>query len=160
MAEPESPNELRARYRPANINVLFVGEAPPASGTFFYAENSQVYRYLKEALAHHLDQPDDFLSAFAARGYLLDDRVLEPVDHIPMNQRKRVFLKNVPLLARRMNEYRPQIIITILKRIEPYVESARLQAGLDVLHRSVPFPGTGQQANFRREMADIVKHLP
>jgi hypothetical protein len=36
--------ELRARYRPTKVRVPFVGEEPPASGTFFYAGNSQVYR--------------------------------------------------------------------------------------------------------------------
>ena len=29
---------LRRRYRPARVRILFVGEAPPASGRFFYQE--------------------------------------------------------------------------------------------------------------------------
>jgi len=29
-------DKLRLRYRPDKISVLFVGESPPAGGTFFY----------------------------------------------------------------------------------------------------------------------------
>jgi hypothetical protein len=155
-----SVTELRACYRPTKVGVLFVGEAPPASGTFFYAGNSQVYRYLKEALSAHLDQPDDFLAAFAARGYFLDDLVQQPVDQISPKERGAVFTKNVPLLAQRIAEYRPQMIVTILMRITPYVEAARRLAELEVPHHAVPFPGTGQQGNFRRRMAEVLKAFP
>jgi hypothetical protein len=152
--------KLRVKYRPPKVSVLFIGEAPPASGTFFYSGNSQVYRYLKDVLAPHLGESADFLSTFAARGYFLDDLVLEPVDHIPVARRDPIFRENVPMLANRMAEYRPQMIVTILKRIAPYVEEARFHAGLDVPHHAVPFPGTGQQGNFRRTMVELIKHFP
>jgi hypothetical protein len=153
-------DELRAAYRPSAIRVLFVGEAPPAGGTFFYAANSQVYRYLKEVLEPHLGWPTDFLAAFAARGYFLDDLVTEPVDHIPLGERTPIFRKSVPLLAHRLREYRPQLIVTVLKRIEDHVEESRQVAGIEAPHYKVPFPGNGQQANFRRRMAEILPHFP
>lgn len=151
---------LRARYRPPKVRVLFVGEAPPAGGTFFYRGDSQVFRYLREALQAHLGHPSDFLSAFAERGYFLDDLVIEPVDRIPLKARAPIYRENVQLLADRMVAYDPEMIITILMRICPYVQDARCRARLNVLHHCVPFPGTGQQANFRRRMAEIVPLLP
>ena len=75
--------KLRDHYRPKKIKVLFVGEAPPAGETFFYAGNSQMYRHLRETLQSRLGDPQDFLQAFKDRGYFLDDLVLEPFDQIP-----------------------------------------------------------------------------
>ena len=160
-ANPASTaKKLRARYRPAKVRVLFVGEAPPAGGTFFYAGNSQLYRYLRETLQLRLGDEDDFLQAFKDRGYFLDDLVLEPLDQIPATERASILRRNVPLLAQRMARYQPEIVVTLLKRIGPYVEDATSQARADVRHYCVPFPGSGQQGNFRREMAEIIPLLP
>lgn len=152
--------ELRSRYRPPIVTALFVGEAPPRAGTFFYAANSQVYRYLREALGAHLGYPKDFLSAFAGRGYFLDDLVTEPVDGLSMRDRKPLFERGAHHLADRMAANPPSVIVTILMRIADHVEDARRLAGLDVPHHRVPFPGTGQQGNFKVRMAEVVPHLP
>jgi DNA-binding transcriptional regulator YiaG len=150
----------RARYRPNRIKVLFVGEAPPAGGTFFYAGNSQLHRYLSEALQMHLKYPQNFLQSFKDNGYFLDDLVLEPLDKIPIGKRTPIFRRNVPLLAKRIAEYAPAVVVTVLKRIRPYVEDAISKTNPNIKHYCVSFPGNGQQANFRREMAEIVPSLP
>jgi DNA-binding transcriptional regulator YiaG len=155
-----SVKKLRARYRPAKIKVLFVGEAPPAGGTFFYAGNSQMYRHLRETLQSRLGDPDDFLQAFKDRGYFLDDLVLAPFDQISVKERVPILRRNVPLLSRRIKRYQPEIVVTLLTRIGPYVEEAISLAHADVKHYCVPFPGMGQQINFRREMAEIAPLLP
>ena len=90
----------------------------------------------------------------------MDDLVLEPFDQIPAEERTPIFRKNVPLLAQRLTRYQPEIVVTLLKRIGPYVQDAISQAGADVKHYCVPFPGNGQQSNFRREMAEIASLLP
>src|SRR5690606_36617036 len=102
---------LRAAYKPSTVRVLFVGEAPPASGSFFYAGDSQVYRYLREGLQAHLGNPGDFLRAFTDRGYFLDDLVTEPVDGLPRAARRQIYRRRVPLLAGRMAEMRPGIVV-------------------------------------------------
>jgi hypothetical protein len=35
--------ELRRKYRPGRVRLLFIGESPPASGRFFYRRNSGLY---------------------------------------------------------------------------------------------------------------------
>lgn len=155
-----STEVLRARYKPMRVRVLFVGEAPPAGGTFFYAGNSQVFRYVREALQAHLGNPDDFLLAFAERGYFLDDLVTEPVDQIPRRARRTIYEQCVPLLVSRILALRPEVVVSIMMGISSYVEQAIADAGTDVRFHSLPFPGTGQQANFRRKMAELVPLLP
>lgn len=152
--------QLRSRYRPKNIRVLFVGEAPPEGGTFFYAENSQLYRHLRETLQPRLGDPPDFLKAFCENGYFLDDLAAEPVESLPVTERASILKRSIPLLAKKLVQYQPEVVITLLKRISGYVEDAISLAGLDVHYHSVPFPGNGQQANFRQVMERIVPLLP
>lgn len=149
---------LRARYRPDTVRVLFVGESAPAGGTFFYAGNSQVHRYLKDALAPHLG-PGDFLTNFQAAGFFLDDLSLEPIDWQTPAQRKKIHAANVVSLAERVRTYKPQAVVALLKAIEPSIIQACRDAGLAIVPSAVPFPGNGQQANFRRELGALLPGL-
>ena len=66
---------LRERYRPAHVRLLFVGEAPPASGLFFYRADSGLYRAIRSAFvtAFPALRSEDFLASFQALGcYLVD----------------------------------------------------------------------------------------
>ena len=52
---PNSTYEnLRNNYKPNNVDVLFVGESRPQGGTFFYQENSALYRETKKAFNQYL----------------------------------------------------------------------------------------------------------
>jgi hypothetical protein len=42
MTIDSSLESLRQSYRPQQVRVLFVGESPPAGGTFFYRANSNL----------------------------------------------------------------------------------------------------------------------
>ena len=37
--------ELRRRYQPKEVKVLFIGESPPARGTFFYKGDSPLFTH-------------------------------------------------------------------------------------------------------------------
>ena len=115
---------------------------------------------MKEVLSPAWGNPEHFLSAFAERGCYLDDLVLTPVDGIPMRDRIPMYQMNVSRLAARLLEAQPVAIVSLLRRIARYVEQARLLASSDAVHHSVPFPGCGQQANFRRRMQEIIPLLP
>src|ERR1700720_3952865 len=69
-----SRERLRERYRPARVKLLFVGEAPPASGRFFYRADSGLYHAIRSAFvgAFPSVRSADFLDSFQALGcYLL-----------------------------------------------------------------------------------------
>jgi DNA-binding transcriptional regulator YiaG len=151
---------LRLRYRPQKVRALFVAEAPPAGGTFFYQGNSQLYRNLKEVLLPHWSDEQNFLDAFKDHGYFLEDLTHEPVGGISVRERSAILRQSVPLLAKRLTKYQPQIVVTLLKRISEYVEDAISLAALDLPHYSVPFPGNGQQVRFRQQMKEILPLLP
>nr|MBC8193829.1 hypothetical protein [FCB group bacterium] len=39
----EASEDLRQAFKPPKVEVLFIGESPPAGGTFFYNGNSKLY---------------------------------------------------------------------------------------------------------------------
>jgi hypothetical protein len=151
---------IRARFRPERISVLFVGESAPAGGTFFYHGNSRMLREFRDALLPKIGDAPDFLTAFVDRGYFLDDLILTPVNWFTQAERRDLHRSNVRSLATRLSAYQPLVIVSVLKAIRTSVEEARTTARLDVPHYTVSFPGMGQQARFRSEMAALLDRLP
>ena len=82
---------LRESFRPKRIRILFVGEAPPASGRFFYSANSGLYRAMRDAFIAVYPRTNDenFLELFQASGCYLTDLCPKPVDHLNEKLRRR-----------------------------------------------------------------------
>ena len=134
---------LRHQYRPEKISTLFVGESAPASGTFFYDETSQMYRYMREVFGN----PPDFLSHFMSQGCFLDDLVLTPVNHRRKAERRAAHHASIPSLADRIADYSPLAIIAVLKMIGPAVGEAMFRASSSAQFYVVSFPGNGQHCS-------------
>jgi hypothetical protein len=150
------------------VSVLFVGESPPAGGTFFYLANSKLYDATKEAF--RLAVPDlvrgpNFLERFSALGCYLDDLCLEPVNHLKLDNRlakaKRLRLRKegeAPL-AVRIGDYSPGCIIVVMKGIENNVLKAVELAGLaSVPTEALPFPARKEhRERYVDELASLLK---
>jgi hypothetical protein len=148
---------IRQSFRPQRVTTLFVGESVPDSGKFFYRENSQVYNYMKRAFGG----AGDFLAQFKANGYFLDDLILVPANKRTSRERRRLRLESVPDLACRLAEYRPGMVVALMIGIKPMVQDAMAKAGFsDLPFHVTHFPGCGQQARFKLEMAEIIPTLP
>jgi hypothetical protein len=160
-----SPTErLRRKYKPARITLLFVGESAPAGGTFFYAQNSTLYREVRAAFETALPEVfgrrDDFLETFRALGCYLDDLCLEPVNNLPRRERREARTRAEPALARRLRRYRPQRVVAIGKTTTgPHARLALAGAGLgDVAFNVISFPGRPEhKADFHRELRTILR---
>lgn len=140
---------LRNSYRPPSVRTLFVGESPPAGGTFFYHGNSNLARYTCEAL---LGAPAseselrEFPVSFCERGFYFVDLCLEPVDGLTKTERHRVGCEGVGQLAATMRELRPAAIVVVMKGIQRPVRRAVEVAALSHLPFYVlPFPSHGHQ---------------
>jgi hypothetical protein len=149
-----SPDELRARYRPADVRVLFIGESPPVGGTFFYAANSKLYAATRRAVEAAVPElvHDPFLESFAALGCYLDDLCLEAVNHLKLTvsseRRERLQLRiaGEPTLAERMSEMKPDAVILMMSGIRENVRRAMKVAGVDAPTTVLPFPGRPEHA--------------
>src|SRR5277367_4761993 len=87
---------LRRRYLPVRVRLLFIGEAPPASGRFFYQEDSGLYRAIRAAFqaADPSISDEGFLSLFQDSGCYLIDACGQPVDRLGPASRRAVCLAN------------------------------------------------------------------
>ena len=137
---PHDWENLRANYQPDNIRVLFIGESPPASGKFFYCENSTLYYATKEAF----NNPSNFLIKFQNRGFFIDDLVLFPINRFDDVKRKAVRLDHQDELAARLMKYQPVAVVTVMKGIKSHVDTAIELAGLSVINYALPFPWSEQ----------------
>jgi hypothetical protein len=159
-----SKERLRKRYQPERVRILFVGEAPPASGRFFYQADSGLYRSVREAFAVALPQLREgpFLDAFRFLGCYLVDLCREPVDKMDARYRKRICAAGEARLSRRIRELNPEIIIVVVRSIESIVRRAEARAGWSGLTLGLPYPGRWhQQRNeFHRKLVPMLRvHL-
>jgi hypothetical protein len=155
---------LRKQYKPDNIKILFVGESRPYGNTFFYAADSNLYNYMKEAFQTHLEKhfysSNEFLSFIKEKGFYIDDLCLEPVNNLSNAEKNQKRDQYVDSLANRIKEYKPEAIVIVLKGIQNKVQKA-IEASkqrIDFIE-AVSFPACGQQGRFRVEMKETLGEL-
>lgn len=152
---------LRQRYRPAQVRLLFVGEAPPASGLFFYRADSGLFRAIRKAFiaAFPALRSGDFLKSFQELECYLVDLCGTSVDRLDKEERRRVCLQSEVRLARIIKRLQPKTIITVVRSISPHVERAQQQADWMGLHVSLPYPGRWRhhQVAFEKALSPILR---
>ena len=134
---------LRKRYRPAHVDLLFIGEAPPASGRFFYQADSGLYRAIRGAFVAALPdlREDDFLQSFRAHNCYLVDLCGRPVDRLNTLQRKQAHTEGEIPLSRIIRRLQPRVVITVVRSIVPNVIRAHQLSHWTGVHLVLPYPG-------------------
>jgi hypothetical protein len=158
MARSGPANErLRRGYRPGKVRLLFVGEAPPASGRFFYAGDSGLHRAVRDAFAEAFpsSRAARFLDSFRARGCYLVDLCREPVDRQGAPARRRARREGEPRLARLVRRLRPVTVIVVVRDIAPNVRRALDAAGWSGRLVALAYPG-----RWKRHRDAFVRDLP
>lgn len=156
--------ELRLSYRPAEVRVLFIGESPPANGTFFYLENSNLWLYTRKAFqsVYGAALPKDmsFCEFFMSKGCYLEDLCLVPVNRMNKAERQRACKASAALLARRISLLSPKAVICVRMSIVRQVRSAMAKAGLQAVPMySLPFPSCGHQREYVEGLARLIEKL-
>jgi hypothetical protein len=163
--------QLRRSFRPAEVRVLFVGESPPAGGTFFYSADSGLYRATRDAFEAALPTCrglDSFLCCFAAFGCYLDDLCHEPVNHLTdrgdgsRQIRTKARRDGERCLAQTLAELRPLVIVALLKGIATNVSRAASLAGCAGVERyTLTYPSRWHhhRAAYGRELTALVRDL-
>jgi hypothetical protein len=146
--------KAREYYRPNKVRVLFVGESRPAEGTFFYHENSNLFRYTKEAFEQASGVPFN-CAAFKRHGCWLYDVCGEPVNNLAHVERREKIKNGLPELEKILKQLKPEFVIAVKKG--DFIELASpiiLDAGFIVgsTFFSLPFPAYGNQHRFVREL--------
>ncbi len=163
LATRRGRESLRRRFQPAQVRLLLIGESPPASGRFFYARNSGLYRAMRETFRTVDPSIGDgnFLAAFQAAGCYLIDLCAEPVDRLDAEPRRTARHAGEKPLALAIGRLQPSAIATMLRSIEDNVARAASLAGWrgPVIH--LPYPGrwSRRRAEFVQTLAPAVQTL-
>ncbi len=138
-----SQDELRRKYRPENVGLLFIGEAPPASGKFFYQQDSGLYRAIREAFRAIRPSITDenFLSVFQESGCYLIDLCPRPVDHLDARTRRAACVASEASLCKAIVSLQARAIVTLLRSIRGNVARAVSCAGWQGPLLNLPYPG-------------------
>ena len=154
-------SESRARFKPARVTTLFVGESSPAGGTHFYRANSNLFRATHEAFveAFESDAVSDgprFLREFQDRGCWLVDLVDQPVSRLGDDERQALVSAGVAALARTIEDVRPRHIVAVKATIDDEVRAAMKVADVDAELLALPFPVRQWRAVYVRELAEAL----
>ena len=152
---------LRRRYRPDRVRILFVGEAPPASGRFFYGADSGLYRAVRDTFISAFPnlQKADFLESFRALGCYLVDLCRQPVDRMDRKARRQVCFAGQASLNGTLRRLRPEIVVAVVRSISRNVRRAEDQAKWSGLHVELPYPGrwAHHRAEFQRKLVPLLR---
>ena len=160
-SDDESRECIRRLYEPENVHMLFVGEAPPASGLFFYDANSGLYRAVRETFLHALPglRETDFLNCFQRLGCYLVDLCGKPIDRLDKDLRKRICSDSEPELAETIRTLKPKFIVSVVRSIQDNVTRACERADFGGQHMNLPYPGRWVRhcTEFKNALAPLLK---
>jgi hypothetical protein len=154
---------LRESFRPRCIQLLFIGESPPASGRFFYSADSGLYRAMRMAfqIADSKINDENFLAVFQQRGCYLTDLWHEPIDHLPQVRRRALRKAGEKYLVQQLKRFRPVMIAPVLLSIANNIENAALLAAWHGRILQLPYPGrwSRNREAFIKALVPIIRRL-
>jgi hypothetical protein len=156
-----SEERLRRRYSPKRVDVLIVGESPPASGRHFYAANSGLYRVIRDTFidSRLLIGPEDLREYFRDNGWLLRDLSQRPLNRLDDANRRKAHRAGVQALARAIRRCRPEAIVVMVMGIAPHVRRAIQLAQWSGSYHEMPYPGRWVRARrrFSRQLGSFAR---
>ena len=153
--------EAADRYRPDDVDLLLVAEAPPrALDRYFYFEDvreqDSLFRYVCRGVLGREPTRDDkaeLLGELRDKCVFLIDLQEDPVDTTHL----RDF---VPVLVERCRALSPRRIVLIKATVFDAAYRALKDAGLPVVDVRVPFPGSGRQREFVEAFSRALGEAP
>jgi hypothetical protein len=150
--------QLRRDYMPEKITALFIGESRPKNGTFFYSENSYLFKHTQAAFAHVTQRPFN-CKRFRAYGCWLYDVCAEPTNGLGGPARMEAVEKGLPRLRETLAAAAPEYVVIIggedfADLVFPCVEQAgHVDKKTAFL---LPFPAAGQQKKYVQRLTSML----
>jgi hypothetical protein len=162
----------RNKYKPDQVNVLIIAEAPPcALDRFFYFEDVKTQdslfleimgilypekkqRYLSSGRNASLKK--DILENFKQDGYWLLD-----LSEIPTSLSHASLESYVPSLISRLEKHidKKTPILLIKSNVYDSCYTSLISMGYKVINERMPFPGSGQQKVFREKFKRALEFI-
>ena len=168
--------DAQAKYKPEAIRCIIIAEAPPtAPDRYFYfpkvTDHDSLFRemmkalYRKDGMVPELSrdsvEKSKWLSRFQSDGFYLIDLCLDPLTGNKSDyQTEREHA--VPDLIRRLQDLQAEQIpiIPIKHAVCALLHEQLPKSGFQrVYQKQIPFPGSGQQANFQQAFNEALDWL-
>lgn len=157
---------LRNRYRPTKIKAIFLLEAPPKSGDYFYDERGSVneflFRAMMEAFNISATSKVNGLAQFRDKGLFLVDATYNHVDDIRSNTlRNSTIQSDEENLLRDLEIFRQEKtpIILVKANIFDIYDTELRELEFNVINNGIriPFPSNGRQTEFQRNLQAVLE---
>lgn len=153
----------KLKYKPENVKILFVGEAPAAGIKRFYLGNTNLFRTIKAAFSElygDFKSTEEFFDLFKSLGCYMDHLSSEPVNKEDIPGRKLARAAGVFSLSERLKAYQPEIVIILMKELQKQVNMAVELSGIQSIKKieAVPYPA-GSDTNRKNCIIAIVSIL-
>lgn len=140
------------RHRPKHVRLLLVAEAPPAAiDRYFYfddvRDHDSLFRYVVRGVLGvepSRTSKASLLTDLRDEGVFLIDVAEEPSGAADLRQ-------HVPGLVERCRQLSPDAVVLIKAPVFDAAYEPLVAAGVRVVDRRIPFPGSGQQRRFEAE---------
>lgn len=171
-----SIQELRERYKPAEIKYLLLAESPPLSQPdqlrFFYNPEKEwwdfFFRSVMEVVfpefktSYKKGDKGKWLDRFKEAGFFMMDAVDTPINTITEKERERVIRSEIKARIAAIENLvsRETPIFLIKKNIFNIFHLILKELGFNVCHNEIlPFPSTGQQERFKQRFKRLLDGL-
>lgn len=156
---------LRNKYLPEKIKVIFVLESPPRDHGYFYdpaGRTSEVlFRAFMKFISFVPTNKDEELKELAKRGYLLVNPVYVPVNKLPDKEADKIILDNYQNFLTDLNiligKKTPPIIL-VKSNILRILEQPMLSDGYNVINKGllIPFPLHYHASTFQERLKTLL----
>jgi hypothetical protein len=156
--------QLRNKYLPDELRYIFVLESPPVSGKYFYDEacktSEPLFTEMMRLIGCRPRSKRSGLKHFRQAGYFLVDATYQPVNNLKGKKRDEIIMEDFSSLVddlRNIDDTQSIPIILVKANVCKLLEVPLKKEGFNVINDGVviPFPSTGQQKRFHREIGRI-----
>jgi hypothetical protein len=160
--------QIRNRYHPENVKLIFILESPPISGKYFYDSEGAISEPLFSALMKLLNyQPkdkEDGLQFFKSEGYLLVDATYKQVNNLKGKERDETILSDYDYLVSDLENIcsdKEVPIIIVKANVCKLLDHRLSEKGFNIINKGaiIPFPSHGQQNKFHTFALGILDGL-
>ncbi len=158
----------RNKYKPENLKAIFILESPPKSGKYFYDPEGEITEPLFKAMMELIGcKPADKVSGlteFVKKGFIIVDASYTPVNHYKEGKERdqaimiwrSTLLKDLEGL---IPDKKTPIILVKASICRLFADPLK-SAGFNVINNglTIPFPVTGQQSKFRKQIATVLQN--
>ncbi|RYE36514.1 MAG: hypothetical protein EOP42_03040 [Sphingobacteriaceae bacterium] len=149
--EPNAATQLALQYKPEQVKILLIGEAPGRADKNFYLGNNNLYRTVIVAfkqLYGEFSSRDEFLAFFKSAGCFLDHIGLEHTERHDLEKRKANRQNGIISLSEKLKIYQPETVIILMKALEKQVQQAiDLSAITSIKHQTTVSYPAGSDTN-------------